>query len=168
MPILNCEEFRLVKVNLFDHNGKTLQIMAEKLDGTMSIEDCEKLSNVLSSFLDIEDPLPYAYNLEISSPGIDRPLVRKSDFERWVGYDAEIETEYFLFGRKIFFGTIVGLKENHVVINIINGLDKEHGKVTLPIESIARARLVFTDSLITESFQREKALRKANEADRES
>ena len=91
-PVLRTVGFRLVRVRLTSQNGLTLQIMAERDDGTMTVEDCEEVSRALSPVLDVEDPVDKAYHLEISSPGIDRPLVRPTDFEDWAGYEAKISS----------------------------------------------------------------------------
>ena len=99
-PVIEDLGFRLVRVRMIDHNGLTMQIMAERPDGTMSVDDCEQISKALSPVLDVEDPIAQAYNLELSSPGIDRPLVRRSDFETWAGHVAKIETAYLLDGCK--------------------------------------------------------------------
>src|SRR5215204_3034088 len=108
-PVIRDLGFRLVRVKVSAQNGCTVQIMAEREDGTMSVEDCEAVSRALSPVLDLEDPVERAYNLEISSPGIDRPLVRKQDFERWSGYEAKIEMAVPVAGRKRFRGVIRGV-----------------------------------------------------------
>lgn len=107
MPEIEALGFRLVRVRLSQMNGLTLQIMAERPDGTMSVEDCEELSNAISPVLDIEDPIEQAYHLEVSSPGIDRPLVRAGDFEDWTGHVAKLETSRMVEGRKRFKGRII-------------------------------------------------------------
>ena len=108
-PVLNSAGYKLVRVRLSGMNGLTLQIMAERADGTMTVEDCEEVSRMLSPLLDVEDPIDRAYHLEVSSPGIDRPLVRLSDFAKWRGHVAKIETSVMVEGRKRFRGTITGL-----------------------------------------------------------
>ena len=99
-PVLRAIDFRLVRVRLSGQNGLTLQIMAERPDGTMTVEDCETVSRALSPVLDVEDPIEKAYNLEVSSPGIDRPLVRKSDFVTWTGHLVKMETSILVAERK--------------------------------------------------------------------
>jgi ribosome maturation factor RimP len=110
-PVLGDLGFRLVRVRLTGVNGLTLQIMAERPDGTMSVEDCEAASRGLSPVLDMEDPIERAYNLEVSSPGIDRPLVRPSDFTRWAGYEAKIDMTVPIDGRRRFRGVLRGLED---------------------------------------------------------
>ena len=105
-PVAEDLGFRLVRVKVTPQNGCTLQIMAERPDGTMTVEDCEALSRALSPVLDVEDPMPQAYQLEVSSPGIDRPLARRKDFERWAGHEARIEMDVPLDGRKRFRGVL--------------------------------------------------------------
>ena len=99
-PTIEGIGFRLVRVKISAQNGCTVQIMAERPDGSMNVDDCEKISRALSPVLDVDDPVGVAYHLEISSPGIDRPLVRKSDFDRWAGHEAKIELRQMLAGRK--------------------------------------------------------------------
>ena len=113
-PVLADLGFRLVRVQLSGKEGQTLQIMAERPDGTMSVGDCELVSKQLSPVLDAYDPLPGAYRLEISSPGIDRPLVRPSDFEDWAGFEARIELNQPVNGRKRFRGVLEGFEDGEV------------------------------------------------------
>jgi ribosome maturation factor RimP len=108
-PVAAGLGYRLVRIKLSAMNGTTLQIMAERPDGTMTVEDCETLSRDLSPTLDVEDPIDREYHLEVSSPGIDRPLVRRSDFERWSGHAAKVELNRTVDGRKRFKGTLAGL-----------------------------------------------------------
>ena len=164
-PVIEDLGFRLVRVRMIDHNGLTMQIMAERPDGTMSVDDCEQISKALSPVLDVEDPIAQAYNLELSSPGIDRPLVRRSDFETWAGHVAKIETAYLLDGRKRFRGHIVQIEGEGVLIRRDNAAKGEEKEVTIPFEAISAANLVLTDELIREALVRDKALRKANGMD---
>ncbi|MEP1207285.1 MAG: ribosome maturation factor RimP [Rhizobiaceae bacterium] len=164
-PVIEDMGFRLVRARMIDHNGLTMQIMAERPDGTMSVDDCEKLSKALSPVLDVEDPVAQAYSLEMSSPGIDRPLVRRSDFEIWAGHIAKIETAYLLDGRKRFRGHIVRSQGDGVLLRRDNAAKGEEKEVVIPFEAIAAANLVLTDELIREALVRDKALRKANEID---
>ena len=164
-PVIEDMGFRLVRVRMIDHNGLTMQIMAERPDGTMSVDDCEQISKALSPVLDVEDPVAQAYNLELSSPGIDRPLVRRSDFETWSGHVAKIETAYLLDGRKRFRGHIVKVEGDGVLIRRDNAAKGEEKEVTIPFEAISTANLVLTDELIREALVRDKALRKANGMD---
>jgi len=134
-----------------------VQVMAERPDGTMLIEDCEAVSRALSPVLDIADPIDRAYRLEISSPGIDRPLVRRSDFERYAGHLVKIEMAVAHQGRKRFRGTLGGVEGNAVRLardDVPEGADSD---VSLVMEDIADARLVLTDELIAESMRRGKA-----------
>lgn len=164
-PVIEDLGYRLVRVRMIDHNGLTMQIMAERPDGTMSVDDCELISKALSPVLDVEDPVQQAYNLELSSPGIDRPLVRRSDFETWAGHVAKIETAYLLDGRKRFRGHIVKIEGDGVLIRRDNAAKGEEKEVVVPLEAISAANLVLTDELIREALVRDKALRKANEMD---
>ncbi|MBU3731201.1 MAG: ribosome maturation factor RimP, partial [Beijerinckiaceae bacterium] len=142
-------------------NGCTVQIMAERPDGTMSVDDCEAVSRAISPILDLEDPVDRAYHLEISSPGIDRPLVRPSDFTRWADYDVKIETKLPVHGRKRFKGVIIGAAEGAVVIERDDPAKDEEPRIAIPLADIGEARLVLTDELIRESLRRDKAARKA-------
>lgn len=154
-PVVDGLGYRLVRVRMSAMNGATLQIMAEKPDGSMTVEDCEILSRDLSPALDVEDPIDRAYHLEVSSPGIDRPLVRRSDFERWAGHEAKIELARLLNGRKRFRGRLAGVEGDEVML----ALDRDGAaseRVALPIAELAEARLVLTDDLIRESLTRQK------------
>ncbi len=111
-PVLRAIGFRLVRVRLSGQNGLTLQIMAEREDGTMTVEDCEEVSRAVSPALDVEDPIEKAYHLEVSSPGIDRPLVRKSDFGNWIGHLVKMETAVMVAERKRFRGKIAEVGED--------------------------------------------------------
>ncbi|MEM7463962.1 MAG: ribosome maturation factor RimP [Pseudomonadota bacterium] len=154
--------YRLVRVKLTAMNGQTLQIMAERPDGQMSVEDCENVSMAVSPVLDIEDPIQAAYHLEVSSPGIDRPLVRRSDFERWLGHVAKLETRVMINGRKRYKGTITKVDEENVTFLREQVSDDEDENFTLPFSEISEAKLVLSDDLIRESLRRDKALRAAN------
>jgi len=149
--------FQLVRVKLSATNGMTLQIMAEKPDGTMSVDDCEILSRDLSPVLDVEDPIDREYHLEVSSPGIDRPLVRRSDFDRWSGHQARVELMHLIDGRKRFKGTLASLEGNAVRLEIEpKSKLGEPEMVTLPLADIGEARLILTDTLIREALRKEK------------
>ena len=156
-PVLQGMGYRLVRIKISGEFGCTVQIMAERPDGTMQIEDCEAISKALSPVLDVADPIDRAYRLEISSPGIDRPLVRRSDFERYAGYLVKIEMALAHQGRKRFRG-ILGAVEGdavHLVREDVRGEDDP--AVLLVMEDIADARLVLTDALVAESMRRGKA-----------
>ncbi|MEQ1647633.1 MAG: ribosome maturation factor RimP [Hyphomicrobiaceae bacterium] len=151
--------YRLVRVQISGRDGQTLQIMAERPDGTMSAGDCEKVSKQLSPMLDVMDPLSGAYRLEISSPGIDRPLVRSTDFEDWSGYEAKINLKQAVSGKRRFRGTLEGYEgdEIRVEIEIKDGDGPVRREmVGFPIELVDDARLVLTDELIRESLRRAK------------
>ena len=154
-PALSHRGFRLVRVVLSGHEGKTLQIMAERTDGTMTIEDCEIISKEISPLLDVHDPIAGSYRLEVSSPGIDRPLVRPSDFEDWAGHEAKIEVKELIDGRKRFRGTLEGFEDGEVRIEVDLG---EAGKniIGIPMALIGDARLVLTDELIRAALGRAK------------
>ncbi len=154
--------FRLVRIKISALNGQTVQIMAERADGTMAIEDCEALSKALSPEMDIADPVPGAYNLEVSSPGIDRPLVRRSDFTAWAGYAAKCTTERIVDGRKRFKGVIVGIDGDKVRFRSEAADDEKETEFVLGIDNIAEARLVLTDELVREALRRDKKSRRAN------
>lgn len=166
-PVAAALGYRLVRVKISAMNGTTLQIMAERPDGTMTVEDCETLSRDLSPVLDVEDPMDAAYNLEVSSPGIDRPLVRRSDFERWQGHEAKVELARPLDGRKRFRGVLAGLAGEDLSLTLEPKakLD-EPVTVALPLSDIAEARLVLTDELVRDTLRREKRrAREGNHAD---
>src|SRR5437762_9760718 len=156
-PVLAALGFRLVRVRISGLAGCTVQIMADRADRTMTIEDCEAISKALSPVLDVADPIDRAYRLEISSPGIDRPLVRRSDFERYVGYLVKIEMAVAHEGRKRFRGTLGGVEGDAVRLHRDETRGGEDSDVLLVMEDIAEARLVLTDDLIAESMRRGKA-----------
>ena len=161
-PDIEALGFRLVRVRLSQLNGLTLQIMAERPDGSMSVSDCEAVSNGISPILDVEDPISAAYHLEVSSPGIDRPLVRRSDFETWSGHVAKLETSQMVNGRKRFKGRIIKLDGDKVVFHREDAPSDEEKEFTLELADIAEAKLILSDDLIREALRRDKALRKAN------
>ncbi len=165
-PVLEGLGYRLVRVKLSNRDGLTLQIMAERPDGTMGIEDCEEASRNLSPVLDVKDPIDRAYNLELSSPGMDRPLVRRSDFERAIGHTAKLETSHLVAGRKRFRGTILGLDGDMLLLRrddiekAEDGTETEPAEVSLKLTDIAEAKLVLTDAIIAESLRAEKRAKK--------
>jgi ribosome maturation factor RimP len=156
-PVLQAMGYRLVRIKISGEAGCTVQIMAERPDGSMQIEDCEAISKALSPVLDIADPIERAYRLEISSPGIDRPLVRRTDFERYAGHLAKIEMTVASHGRKRFRGILGGVEGASVRIHRDDARAEEDADVLLVMEDIADARLVLTDELIAESMRRGKA-----------
>lgn len=153
-PVVEDLGFRLVRVKVSGQNGCTVQVMAERPDGTMPVEDCETLSRALSPVLDLEDPISQAYFLEISSPGIDRPLTRRGDFERWAGHEAKIEMAHPLNGRKRFRGIIRGVEDEAVAVELPDVKEGEDLLVRLPLADLGEARLVLTDDLVRESLRR--------------
>ena len=167
-PVLSGLGYRLVRVRVSGTVGQTVQIMAEKADGTMAIEDCEAASRALSPVFDAEDPIDREYRLEVSSPGIDRPLVRLSDFARHAGHEIKLEMAVALDGRKRFRGLLLGTEGEAARLR---PRDKDADKdaasavadVLLPIADMVEARLVLTDDLIRESLRRGKAAAEARD-----
>jgi ribosome maturation factor RimP len=155
-PVLHGMGYRLVRIKISGEAGCTVQIMAERPDGSMQIEDCEAISRALSPVLDIADPIDRAYRLEISSPGIDRPLVRRSDFERFTGHLVKIEMAVAHQGRKRFRGSLAGVADSAVRLRRDDVKADEEADVWLTMEDIAEARLVLTDDLVAESMRRGK------------
>jgi len=158
-PVLEGLGFRLVRVRISGADGCTVQIMAERADGSMLIEDCEAASRALSPVLDVADPVPSAYRLEMSSPGIDRPLVRRSDFERALGQVVKLEMAVPVEGRKRFRGTIAGFEGEAVRVEV------DGTPALLPMRDIGEAKLVLTDQLIAAALRKEKEARAAQEGD---
>ena len=148
-PIAEGEGFDLVRVRVTGAKTKTLQVMAERPDRTMTAEDCARLSRAVSPALDAADPIDGGYVLEVSSPGIDRPLVREKDFEEWSGRAAKLELNRMVEGRKRFTGVLAGMDEGKVAFDI----EGEAETALFPLEWIASAKLVLTDELIAESLK---------------
>lgn len=158
-PTIEGMGFRLVRLRLMGGKRITLQIMAERAPdtegaGTMEVEDCARLSRAVSAALDVEDPIEGEYRLEVSSPGIDRPLTRLDDFARWEGYQARLETAEMIDGRKRFKGVLAGVEGTQVLIEIDD--PKIDGAIGLEFDWLADARLVLTDQLIAESLRARK------------
>ena len=143
-PVVEDMGYELVRVRLLGGKSQTLQIMAQKPDGTIEVDDCARISTAISAVLDVEDPILEAYALEVSSPGIDRPLTRLKDFDQWQGYDAKIETNDLIDGRKKFRGLLAGTEGDEVLIDI------EEGTIGLQFDWLADAKLMLTDELIRE------------------
>ncbi|RYE58548.1 MAG: ribosome maturation factor RimP [Rhizobiaceae bacterium] len=160
-PTINEMGYQLVRVKLSSQNGMTLQIMAERPDGIMTVNDCEKLSTAISPVLDVEDPIDKAYHLEVSSPGIDRPMVRKSDFTKWTGHIVKFETSVMVEGRKRFRGTIKSVSEDAFVLDREAAGKDEDPLVTIPFNTLSEARLILTDELIRDALKADKAARAA-------
>jgi ribosome maturation factor RimP len=162
-PVVEGLGFRLVRVRISGRDGLTVQVMAERpADGMIDVEECAEISRELSPALDVADPVERAYHLEVSSPGIDRPLVRQSDFQRALGHEVKIEMAVLVDGRRRFRGPILGVENGAAVI----GIEGENGteRVALAIEDMAEARLVLTDALIRESLRAQKKAEKAAQA----
>jgi len=149
-PVIEAAGFRLVRLRLMSGKTKTLQIMAERPDGTMNVEDCAVLSHALLDFIEAENPIEGDYELEVSSPGIDRPLTRLMDFARYAGHEAKIELAAPLDGRKRFRGKLLGLDGNDVT------METQGARVSFPFKGIAEAKLVLTDELIAEDLKARK------------
>lgn len=160
-PVIESIGFRLVRVLLSGQNGLTLQVMAERSDGSMNVTDCEAVSRALSPVLDVEDPVEKQYHLEISSPGIDRPLVRRSDFERWQGHLVRCDTSVLINGRKRYRGFIRDITETGFFIERDQPAYGEDNLSEIPFAALAEAKLVLTDDLIRESLRADKAARAA-------
>lgn len=157
-PTIEGLGFELVRIRLMGGNTKTLQIMADRPEGGIDVDDCGKISVAVSAVLDVEDPIEDQYNLEVSSPGIDRPLTRLKDFDVWKGYEAKIETADLIDGRKRFKGLLAGTDGDEVLIEI------EEGTIGLSFDWLADAKLVLTDELITEMLRQKKATQTVDEA----
>jgi ribosome maturation factor RimP len=167
-PVIEQLGYRLVRVKVSGAEGCTVQIMAERPDGSMTVEDCETVSRALSPVLDVADPIDRAYRLEISSPGIDRPLVRKSDFDRYAGHLVRIEMDVPVNGRKRFRGKLDGTEGEAARLHRDDAGEGEEADVLLPMNEMSEAKLVLTDDLVKEALRREKsAKREAREARRE-
>ena len=161
-PVLGGLGFRLVRVRVSGIYGCTVQIMAERADGTMTIDDCEAISRALSPVLDVADPLEAAYRLEVSSPGIDRPLVRRSDFERFAGHPIKVEMAISTAGRRRFRGMLLGAQGEAAHVRRDDAAAGDEAEVLLPIADMAEARLVLTDALVAESLRRGKKAAERN------
>ena len=153
-PVIEDLGFELVRVRLMGGNTKTLQIMAQRPDGGIEVDECAEISTAVSATLDVEDPLEDAYTLEVSSPGIDRPLTRLKDFETWEGYEAKLETAEMIDGRRRFKGTLQGVEDGEVLIEIeVNGAPATIG---LQFDWLSDAKLVLTDELIRDVLKARK------------
>jgi len=153
-PAVEAAGYRLVRLRVMGGKRTTVQVMAERADGTMNVEDCARLSRALSAFLEREEPIEGEYVLEVSSPGIDRPLTRLTDFARWAGHQAKIELKSpDADGRKRFKGQLLGLDGNDIV------LDVEGARLSFRHANIAEAKLVLTDKLIEEDLKSRKEMR---------
>ncbi|MYM55399.1 ribosome maturation factor RimP [Thalassovita mangrovi] len=160
-PVIEDMGFELVRVRLMGGKTHTLQIMAERPEGGIEVDDCAKISTAVSAVLDVEDPIVDQYMLEVSSPGIDRPLTRLKDFETYEGYEAKLETTELIDGQRRFKGVLAGVEDDEVLINIDqNG---EEVTVGLNFDWLSDAKLVLTDELIKEMLKARKAAGTLNE-----
>jgi ribosome maturation factor RimP len=159
-PIAEALGFDLVRVRLSGANRPVLQVMAERADGTMHVDDCARLSRAISAAFEEVDPIETEYVLEVSSPGIDRPLTRRRDFEAYAGHEARLELKYPLDGRKRLRGVLKGLKGEDVVVEADLGEGKGRGELAVPYMAIGDAKLVLTDALIEQDLKRRKAAEK--------
>jgi len=155
-PMIEGMGFELVRIRLMSGKTQTLQIMAERPDGSVSVDDCGEISTAVSALMDVEDPIEDNYALEVSSPGIDRPLTRLKDFDTWAGYEAKLETTEMIDGRRRFKGELAGIEGDEVLVN----LDTDGGDpitIGLQFDWLSDAKLVLTDDLITEMLRQRKA-----------
>ena len=160
-PIAEAMGYSLVRVRLTGANTPVLQIMAERADGMMDVDDCAKLSRAISAAFEEDDPIESEYVLEVSSPGIDRPLTRRRDFETYAGHEAKIELKYMIEGRKRVRGILKGLRGEDAVVETELGPEKGRGEFAVPYTAIGEAKLVLTDELIEHDLKRRKAAAKS-------
>ncbi|MGF0537669.1 ribosome maturation factor RimP [Agrobacterium sp. ES01] len=158
-PVVVGMGFKLVRARLMNQNGLTLQVMAEREDGTMTVEDCEELSMAISPVLDVDDPVDKAYHLEVSSPGIDRPMVRVSDFRRWQGHIVKCETSIMVDNRKRFRGKIADVDSDGFTLERDQAAYGEEPRVSIPFSALAEAKLILTDDLIRDALKADKLAR---------
>ncbi|WP_299608455.1 ribosome maturation factor RimP [uncultured Tateyamaria sp.] len=158
-PVIEDLGYELVRIRLMSGKETTLQIMADKPDGGIEVDDCGAISTAVSATLDVEDPILDAYTLEVSSPGIDRPLTRLKDFDAFEGYEAKLETDELIDGRRRFKGVLAGIEDDEVLINVAEGT------IGLKFEWLSDAKLVLTDELIKEMLRQRKAAGVLNETD---
>ncbi len=160
-PVIEGMGYELVRVRLMGGKKKTVQIMAERPDGGIEVDDCAEISTAVSAVLDVEDPIEDAYTLEVSSPGIDRPLTRLKDFDTWQGYEARLETTEMIEGRRRFKGVLQGTEDGEVLIEI--AADGQPVTIGLEFDWLADAKLVLTDELIRDMLRARKAAEIVNE-----
>src|SRR5919198_4047427 len=160
-PVLAGIGYRLVRVKISGLDGCTVQVMAERPDGTMTVEDCERVSRALSPVLDVADPIDRAYRLELSSPGLDRPLVRRSYFQRFAGHRLKVEMAIAIDGRRRFRGVLLGVDGAAARVRHEEAVPGQPNEVLLPIEEMAEAKLVLPDAFIAESLKRGEAAERA-------
>ncbi|MBP9951350.1 MAG: ribosome maturation factor RimP [Cypionkella sp.] len=161
-PVIEGMGFELVRIRLMGGATRTLQIMADRPDGGIEVDDCGEISTAVSAVLDVEDPIEDNYVLEVSSPGIDRPLTRLKDFDMWVDYEARVETTELIDGRRRFKGILRGTDGDEVLIEIEDG--KEAVTIGLQFEWLSDAKLILTDDLIAEMLRQKKASAEVDES----
>lgn len=154
-PVIEGMGFELIRIRLMGGNTRVLQIMADKPEGGIEVDDCGEISTAVSAVLDVEDPIEENYILEVSSPGIDRPLTRLKDFEIWKGWEARIETSELIDGRRRFKGYLSGVEGDEVLISLDEG--KEEVTIGLKFDWLSDAKLILTDELIAEMLRQKKA-----------
>ncbi len=158
-PVIEGMGFELVRLRLQGGRSPTLQIMADRPEGGIEVADCAQISTAVSATLDVEDPIEERYTLEVSSPGVDRPLTRLKDFDAWEGYEARLETSELIDGRRRFKGLLAGVEGDEVLITI------PEGTIGVKFDWLSDAKLVLTDELIAETLKNRKASGAINEAD---
>ena len=149
-PIIQDMGFEVIRIRLIDGKSKLIQIMIDSPKMNITVDDCANISNELSAAIDVEDPYEGAFNLEVSSPGIDRPLTRLRDFDRWNGYEVKLETTAAIEGQKRFKGILSGTNQDEVLIIL------DIGTIGLKFEWLSEAKLVLTDELIKETLKNQK------------
>ena len=151
-PTLKGEGYALVRVRLSGAKRKTLQVMAERLDGeAMTVDDCANISRVLSALLDVEDPISGSYDLEVSSPGLDRPLIKLKDFTRYAGFEVEVRTKALLNGRRQFRGRLVGVTGTEVSVD----LSDANCVIQIPFVEICETKLVMAEDVVAVARKRD-------------
>lgn len=153
-PVIEDMGFELVRIRLMGGDTKTLQVMSERAGGGIEVDDCAEISTAISATLDVEDPIEEAYTLEVSSPGIDRPLTRLKDFDNWIGYEAKLETEEMIDGRRRFKGQLRGAESDEVLVEI--DIDGQPATIGLKFDWLSEAKLVLTDELIRDVLKARK------------
>jgi len=157
-PVVEDMGFEVVRVRLMTGKESTLQVMAQKSDGTIEVDECGQISAAIGALLDVEDPILDNYTLEVSSPGIDRPLTRLKDFDQWQGFEAKLETDELIDGRRRFKGALAGTQDGEVLITITEGT------IGLKFEWLSDAKLVLTDDLIRDVLRGRKDAGQIDEA----
>ncbi len=162
-PVIEGLGFELVRIRLMGGQTRTLQIMADRPDGGIEVDECGEISTAVSAVLDVEDPIEDNYILEVSSPGIDRPLTRIKDFEMWKGWEARLETTELIDGRRRFKGMLAGVEGDEVLIEIEEG--RETLTIGLQFDWLSDAKLILTDDLISEMLRQKKVSGQASDSE---